>query len=135
MPPSLHAAFEEIGAGARPIAMGSAFTAISDDPHAIHYNPAGLAQIRRGELTAGYGRLYLGLKDKSNIGSGFVGIAQSLQQGKYGTIAAGWTSLALIECELVTKHRWLTAVDVTVALTYTKLLPGSTASCPELLRQ
>ena len=93
----LHAAFEELGAGARPLAMGSAFTAIADDPHAIHYNPAGLAQIRKGELTAGYGRLYLGLKDKSNIGSGFIGLAQSLKSGSYGTIGAGWTSLALLD--------------------------------------
>lgn len=92
---NLHAAFEELGAGARPIAMGSAFTAISDDPHAIHYNPAGLAQIRSLELTAGYGRLYLGLKDKSNIGSGFVGIAQSLKQGRLGAAGAGWTTLSL----------------------------------------
>ena len=90
-----HASFEELGAGARPISMGSAFTAISDDPHAIYYNPAGLAQIRRGELTAGYGRLYLGLKDKSNIGSGFVGLTQSLKYGKWGTLGVGWISLNL----------------------------------------
>ena len=35
-------------------------------------------------------------------------------------------SLALIERELVTKRQWLTAAEVTEALTYTKLLPGST---------
>jgi chromate transporter len=35
-------------------------------------------------------------------------------------------SLALIERELVTKRQWLTVADVTAALTYTKLLPGST---------
>ena len=35
-------------------------------------------------------------------------------------------SLVLIERELVTKRQWLTAADVTAALTYTKLLPGST---------
>ncbi len=35
-------------------------------------------------------------------------------------------SLALIERELVTNRQWLTAADVTEALTYTKLLPGST---------
>lgn len=36
------------------------------------------------------------------------------------------TTLALIERELVTKRRILTQADVTEALTYTKLLPGST---------
>src|ERR671918_2439029 len=35
-------------------------------------------------------------------------------------------TLALIERELVTKRRILTPADVTEALTYTKLLPGST---------
>jgi chromate transporter len=35
-------------------------------------------------------------------------------------------SLALVERELVTKRQWLTATDMTEALTYTKLLPGST---------
>ncbi|HEY5868234.1 MAG TPA: chromate transporter [Candidatus Tectomicrobia bacterium] len=35
-------------------------------------------------------------------------------------------SLALVERELVTRRQWLTAADVTEALTYTKLLPGST---------
>jgi hypothetical protein len=32
------------GAGARSLAMGKAFTALADDPSAIYYNPAGLAQ-------------------------------------------------------------------------------------------
>ena len=36
------------------------------------------------------------------------------------------TTLALIERELVTKRRMLTPAEVTEALTYTKLLPGST---------
>jgi chromate transporter len=35
-------------------------------------------------------------------------------------------ALALVERELVNKRQWLTAADVTEALTYTKLLPGST---------
>src|SRR5207244_7606467 len=36
------------------------------------------------------------------------------------------TALALVERELITKRQWLTAADVTEALTSTKLLPGST---------
>jgi chromate transporter len=36
------------------------------------------------------------------------------------------STLALVEHELVTKRQWLTVADVTEALTYTKLLPGST---------
>jgi chromate transporter len=41
----------------------------------------------------------------------------------FGGIGA---ALALIDRELVRKRQWLTAEDVTEALTYTKLLPGST---------
>ncbi|OGR82178.1 MAG: hypothetical protein A2901_04290 [Elusimicrobia bacterium RIFCSPLOWO2_01_FULL_54_10] len=89
------AAFEQIGAGARPIGMANAFTAVSDDAHAIHYNPAGLAQVRRGEFTGGYGKLYSGLKDNSNLGSGFVGVVQPVKAGQYGTLGLGWISLSL----------------------------------------
>lgn len=91
----VRAAFEQIGAGARPIGMGGAFTAVADDAHAIHYNPAGLAQVRRGEFTGGYGKLYAGLKDNSNLGSGFVGVVQPIKSGAYGSLGMGWLSLSL----------------------------------------
>ncbi len=34
-----------LGAGARPLALGGAYTAIADDPSGLYYNPAGLASI------------------------------------------------------------------------------------------
>src|SRR5690348_6207186 len=46
------AAFLKIGVGARPIAMGSAFTAQADDVNAIGWNPAGLGRMQRSELSA-----------------------------------------------------------------------------------
>jgi chromate transporter len=47
---------------------------------------------------------------------------------RIGAVAFGGlgASLTLIERELVTRRQWLTAADMTEALTYTKLLPGST---------
>lgn len=47
---------------------------------------------------------------------------------RIGAVAFGGlgAALALIECELVTKRRCLTETEITAALTYTKLLPGST---------
>jgi chromate transporter len=47
---------------------------------------------------------------------------------RIGALAFGGlgAALALIERELVSKRRYLTEVDITAALTYTKLLPGST---------
>ncbi|MFQ5605393.1 MAG: PorV/PorQ family protein [bacterium] len=46
------ATFLKIGAGARPIAMGGAYTALSDDILSVYWNPAGLARIGgAGEAT------------------------------------------------------------------------------------
>ena len=47
---------------------------------------------------------------------------------RIGAMAFGGlgAALALVERELVDKRQWLTAAEVTEALTYTKLLPGST---------
>ncbi len=46
-PPSMNIS----GAGARAMGMGGAFTAIADDATAVYYNPAGLAQLKRPEVT------------------------------------------------------------------------------------
>ena len=40
-------------AGAKAVAMGGAFAATADDPSAIFYNVAGIAQLRRTEFLAG----------------------------------------------------------------------------------
>ncbi len=45
------AAFLKLEAGARPVAMGGAFTGAADDVNAIMYNPAGLAQLKNIEIT------------------------------------------------------------------------------------
>ncbi len=42
--------FLKVGVGARPVAMGSAFSALSDDATASFWNPAGLVDARAGEL-------------------------------------------------------------------------------------
>ncbi|MBU8923442.1 MAG: outer membrane protein transport protein [Bacteroidales bacterium] len=41
------------GTGGRPMGMGSAYTAVSDDAFAILYNPAGLTQIKDREISFG----------------------------------------------------------------------------------
>ncbi|BDU71274.1 hypothetical protein METEAL_04480 [Mesoterricola silvestris] len=45
-------AFTVEGAGARAMGMGGAFTAVADDATAVSYNPAGLAQLVRPEVSA-----------------------------------------------------------------------------------
>ena len=46
------ATFLKIEAGARPVAMGGAFVAVADDANTTYWNPAGLAQLEEGEITA-----------------------------------------------------------------------------------
>ena len=43
--------FLKLGVGARPVAMGEAFLAISDDSHAMLWNPGGISQIKYPELS------------------------------------------------------------------------------------
>ncbi len=43
-----------LGLGARPMALGSAYTAVADDVLATYYNPAGLAQMEKHSLLLGY---------------------------------------------------------------------------------
>jgi outer membrane protein OmpA-like peptidoglycan-associated protein len=46
------ATFLKIGVGARAVAMGEAYVAISDDVSAVNWNPSGLAQLKYPEVTA-----------------------------------------------------------------------------------
>lgn len=89
------AAFEDLGAGARAPGMGNAFTALADDAYAIHYNPAGLAQLDRAQFSASYARLYLGLSDGSDLGTSELMFAQPLYQGKQGVLGFGWERFSL----------------------------------------
>ncbi len=43
--------FLKIGVGARPAAMGGAFSGLANDVNAVYWNPAGLARIGQGELS------------------------------------------------------------------------------------
>lgn len=44
--------------GARPIALGNAYTAVSGDTYSLFYNPAGLYDINQQEVAVDYGRFY-----------------------------------------------------------------------------
>ncbi|MBI5574462.1 MAG: PorV/PorQ family protein [Elusimicrobia bacterium] len=46
------ASFLNIGTSARAISMGGAYVGVADDANAISYNPAGLSQLNRNEITA-----------------------------------------------------------------------------------
>jgi len=46
--------FLDIGVGARALAMGEAYAAISDDAAAIFWNPAGISNVKSSDFFAGY---------------------------------------------------------------------------------
>jgi len=91
-----YAAFEDIGAGARATGMGNVSTSLADDVYSLYYNPAGLGQLKQREVTSSYGKLYWGLDDGSNLGSGFLGLVYPLKE-KWGTVGFGWLNFHLID--------------------------------------
>lgn len=89
------AAFEETGAGARAPGLGDAFAALADDVYALHYNPAGLAQLDRAQFATAYAKLYDGLSDGSDIGLSQLAYARPLRQGRQGTLGLSWDRFSL----------------------------------------
>jgi F plasmid transfer operon protein TraF len=57
-PASAQISFEV--AGARALGMGGAFVAVADDPTAVHWNPAGLANGAPAGMTIGWDQLHFG---------------------------------------------------------------------------
>lgn len=72
------AAFLKIGTGARPAALGGAYTAVANDVDALYYNPAGLANLARRELGATHAEWLLGTRFD------FVGLALPTARGAFG---------------------------------------------------
>lgn len=74
------ASFLKIGAGARALGMGGAYTAIADDVNAMYWNPGGLGGLSKRELGATHAELV------ANTRYDFLGYAQPT---KYGLLGAG----------------------------------------------
>jgi hypothetical protein len=89
------AAYDDLGASARVSGMSNAWTAVADDVYSIYYNPAGLALIDRPEVATTYSLLVTGLSDGSNVQNSFVGYAQPIKGGEYGTAGIGWNYFSL----------------------------------------
>jgi outer membrane protein OmpA-like peptidoglycan-associated protein len=56
--------FFDYGAGVRPAGLGRAFVAVADDVNTINWNPAGLAAMRRYEITTMYANLFWGFEGR-----------------------------------------------------------------------
>mgnify|MGYP005638410939 CR=1 FL=1 len=90
-----YAAFIDSGFGARTAAMGQAFTAVSGDVNSLLVNPASLATLKYPEISALYGRMYMGLEDDSKIGQNYFIFASPLGQYLPGIVAFAWQEVSL----------------------------------------
>lgn len=89
------AAFVDLGAGARAPGLGNAFTALADDVHAVHYNPAGLGLLERPQLAMSHAQLHMGLSDGSNLGLSQFAYAHPVRHGRWGTLGGAWERFSL----------------------------------------
>ncbi|MFH1282720.1 MAG: PorV/PorQ family protein [bacterium] len=81
------AQFLKIGIGARPVSMGYAFSAVSDDLNALYWNPAGLAMQKERQISASYLHYF------QEVSIGFFGYSQSIMNR--GTVGIGLSYLSV----------------------------------------
>lgn len=101
-----------IGAGARALGMGGAFSAIADDATAATWNPAGVAQLERPELSlsGGYYHIDSGEGDNDDIELDHVG---------------GVLPFYLLGLQQAVGLSWQRRFDLTVAVDYGAEIPPS----------
>jgi len=88
------APFLSIGQGARAIGMGSAFVAITDDPTALYWNPAGITKVQ------GFGFVVDHTTWIADINYNFMALTYNL--GDFGTIGASFTISDVDEMSVTT---------------------------------
>lgn len=89
------AAFDTEAPSARQAGLSDAYAAVADDVHALFFNPAGLVQLTRPEVSMQYGRLLTGLDDGSNLGQGLFVAGQPLTAlGGAAAVGYSWLNLA-----------------------------------------
>ncbi|MBI4051201.1 MAG: PorV/PorQ family protein [Elusimicrobia bacterium] len=87
------AQFLKLGVGARPVAMGEAFSAVADDIHATYYNPAGLAFFTRPQIGGMHNQYF------QDINHEYASFALPIRQGKRGVFAASIYNLSISDIE------------------------------------
>lgn len=79
-----YAQFELLDVGAKPIALGGAFTSLANNSNAVYYNPAGLSQMPFREVSIFYSPAPFGLKELAN---GSVNFVEPTKFGAFGVSA------------------------------------------------
>ncbi|NUN08142.1 MAG: PorV/PorQ family protein [Ignavibacteriaceae bacterium] len=84
------ASFLKIGAGSRALAMGGAYSAVSDDIYGLYWNPAGIARSKaNGEVTFNHAEWL------ADISYDFAAVSINIEE--IGTLAFSVTSLSVPE--------------------------------------
>ena len=116
------AAFLKIGVGARPIGMGSAYTALANGVSAIYWNPAGLANLEKREVSAMYSEWI------SDIRYSFLGYGNPIRKG---TVGASLVYLSMGDMEKRGEGREkegsFGASDLAATLSYSRQVSKSTS--------
>lgn len=79
-----YAQFELLDLGAKPIAIGGAFTSLANNSNAVYYNPAGISQLPFREVSIFYSPAPYGLKELAN---GSVNFVEPTKFGAFGLSA------------------------------------------------
>jgi hypothetical protein len=114
------ATFLEIGVGARAIGMGGAFVAIANDANALYWNPSGIANLPKSEVTLTHTDWL------ADTDFNFAGIV--LPIGAFGTLGASITTLSMEEMKVRTVDdpegtgEMFDAGDIALGLTYARNL-------------
>ncbi len=93
LPLVCEASFEILAFNARSAGLADSFTAVADDANALIFNPGGLGQITRAQVSTQYTRLHVGLTDGSNLADGAVSYIQPFV--KLGVFGIGYFSRSL----------------------------------------
>ena len=88
------ASFLEIGVGARALSMGSAFTAVSDDPSAIYWNIAGIAKMGKNGVFFNHTEWLADTR--------FEYLGGVFQLGRLGALGISLTALTMDDMEVTT---------------------------------
>jgi len=81
--------FENIGVHSRIIGLGGAFTGVGDASYTVFYNPAGLVNVKRFEISSTYNQLFTGIDDELY----YLTFSSTVPLWKFGELGAGLTHL------------------------------------------
>jgi hypothetical protein len=92
--------FLKFGMGARSVAMGEAYTAMSGDPNCIFYNPAGTAFVKGLELAFNHSQWIADIQYQSAV--------MAYNAGRFGTFTLSYVTVnyGTFERTIVDEHAW-----------------------------